>query len=132
MCELAPTPWMSSSRAALGSEEPVRQYDAAFPRTETVCEAKAAALDGQIAPLARTATQQGNATWGLLMRAGNDKSHLARQVERYSDVYTSRVSNLLYATPFAYLRSPRGSLPHDMPLPGGRPSSPGLLAGTLE
>ena len=58
--------------------------------------------------------------WGPLMRAGNDKSHLARQVERYADVYTSRVSNLLYATPFVYLRSPRGSLPHDPLLPGGR------------
>jgi hypothetical protein len=54
-----------------------------------------------------------NRRWGLLLRAGNDKSHLARQVERYADIYTSRVSNLLAATPFVYLRSPRGSLPHD-------------------
>ena len=29
--------------------------------------------------------------WGPLMRAGNDKSLFARQVERYADVYTSRV-----------------------------------------
>ena len=43
-----------------------------------------------------------------------DKSHLARQIERYADVYTSRVSNLLALTPFVYLRSPRGSLPHDL------------------
>ena len=34
-------------------------------------------------------------------------------IESYADVYTSRVSNLLFQTPFAYLRSPRGSLPHD-------------------
>jgi hypothetical protein len=47
------------------------------------------------------------------MLAGNDKSHLARQLERYADVYMSRVSNLLYQTPFGYLRAPRGSLPHD-------------------
>ena len=77
------------------------------------------ALDAQIAPLARAATELHNRTWGLLMRAGNDKSHLARQVERYADIYTSRVSNLLYATPFVYLRSPRGSLPHDPVAPGG-------------
>ncbi|MEE8143506.1 MAG: 5'-nucleotidase domain-containing protein, partial [Planctomycetota bacterium] len=51
--------------------------------------------------------------WGLLMRAGNDKSHLARQIERHADIYTSRVSNFLFATPYAYLRSPSGSLPHD-------------------
>jgi hypothetical protein len=49
-----------------------------------------------------------------MMRAGNDKSHLARQIERHADIYTSRVANLLYATPFAYLRSPRGTLPHDV------------------
>lgn len=78
------------------------------------------ALDAEIGPLARRAAELANPRWGLLMRAGNDKSHLARQVERYADVYTSRVSNLLYATPFVYLRSPRGSLPHDPLLPGGR------------
>jgi hypothetical protein len=47
------------------------------------------------------------------MRAGNDKSLFARQVERYADVYMSRVSNLGHQTPFAYLRAARGSLPHD-------------------
>ncbi|MDR3671548.1 MAG: HAD-IG family 5'-nucleotidase [Holophaga sp.] len=76
-------------------------------------------LDGEIAPLARAAGELTNSRWGLLTRAGNDKSHLARQVERYADVYTSRVSNFLYASPFVYLRSPRGSLPHDPSSPGG-------------
>jgi 5'-nucleotidase len=55
----------------------------------------------------------------LLLYAGNDKSHLARQVERSADMYTSRVSNFLHRTPFAYLRSPRGSLPHDFGPTGG-------------
>lgn len=77
-------------------------------------------LDEEIAPLARSAGEQFNTHWGPLMRAGNDKSHLARQVERYADIYTSRVSNLMYATPFAFLRSPRGSLPHDPTAPGGQ------------
>ena len=70
-------------------------------------------LDDQIAPLARAAAELGNPTWGPLMRAGNDKSLFARQVERYADVYTSRVSNFRFETPFAYLRAARGSLPHD-------------------
>jgi len=70
-------------------------------------------LDEQIAPLARRAAQLNNVRWGQIMRAGNDKSHLARQIERYADVYTSRVSNFLYQSPFVYLRSARGSLPHD-------------------
>ena len=71
------------------------------------------ALDGEIAPLAQAGTELVNPRWGLLTRAGNDKSHLTRQIERYADIYTSRVSNFLHATPFAYFRSPRGSLPHD-------------------
>jgi 5'-nucleotidase len=71
------------------------------------------ALDERIAPLAKEAGELVNPTWGPLLRAGNDKSHLARQIERYADIYTSRVANLLSQTPFVYLRSPRGSLPHD-------------------
>ena len=79
------------------------------------------ALDEQLSPLARSAAELSNPHWGLLTRAGNDKSHLARQMERYADIYTSRVSNFLFATPFVYLRSPRGSLPHDPSAPGGTP-----------
>lgn len=75
--------------------------------------ARAVELDDQIAPLARLASGLGNEVWGPLMRAGNDKSLFARQVERYADAYTSRVSNLRFETPFAYLRAARGSLPHD-------------------
>ncbi len=71
------------------------------------------ALDAKIAPLAKAFGSLGNPSWGPLMRAGNDKSLFARQVERYADIYTSRVSNFLAATPYAYLRAARGSLPHD-------------------
>jgi len=71
-----------------------------------------AALDADIAPLAERASRvQGR--WGPVMRAGIDKSHMARQIERYADVYTSRVSNFLFATPHTYLRAPKNSLPHD-------------------
>jgi len=75
--------------------------------------AEVVALDASIGPLAKEASELGNRTWGPLMRAGNDKSLFARQVERYADVYTSRVSNFGFETPFAYLRAARGSLPHD-------------------
>ncbi len=70
------------------------------------------ALDAEVGPLLAAQGTHGNDRWGSLFRAGNDKSHLARQVERYADFYTSRVSNLMWATPHAYLRSERGSLPH--------------------
>lgn len=76
-------------------------------RSETI------ALDKELSPLAVVAGSHPNEHWGLLMRTGNDKSLMARHVERHADVYTSRVSNFLYETPHAYLRSARGSLPHD-------------------
>ena len=72
------------------------------------------ALDLQISPLAKRAGELGHPIWGPLMRAGNDKSRLARQIERHADVYTSRVANFLHLTPFGYLRAARGSLPHDV------------------
>ncbi len=72
-----------------------------------------AELDDEIAPLAIEAGTLSNPTWGLLMRAGADKSLFARQVERHADVYTSRVSNFLSATPYAFLRAARSPLPHD-------------------
>lgn len=75
--------------------------------------AELALLDARIAPLAEAAGRLFNPSWGLLMRAGLDKSYLARQLERYADAYTSRVSNLGAYTPYIYLRAPRVSLPHD-------------------
>jgi HAD superfamily 5'-nucleotidase-like hydrolase len=76
--------------------------------------ARMAAIDSEAGPLAQASSELVNATWGPLMRAGIDKSLFARQVEKYADVYTSRVSNFLHETPYAYLRAPRISLPHDV------------------
>ena len=70
-------------------------------------------IDSKISPIAQAAVQLVNKNWGLLMRTGIDKSHLARQIETYADIYTARVSNFLHVTPYAFLRSSRGSLPHD-------------------
>jgi 5'-nucleotidase len=86
-------------------------------------------IDAEIVPMAKLAAELGNPRWGLLTRSGNDKSHLAHQVERYADVYTSRVSNFLHATPFVYLRSQRGSLPHDPSTPPGPPLTANVASG---
>ena len=81
------------------------------------------ALDDEIGPIAQEASELMSKRWGLLLRTGNDKSLLVRQMERYADIYLSRVSNFLYTTPYLYLRSPRGSLPHD-PSPSSSVSDP--------
>lgn len=86
------------------------------PAEAALAELRAAiaAIDDDIGPLAQESGRLRNQMWGPLMRSGNDKSLFARQVERYADVYTSRVSNFLEATPYGYLRAARGSLPHDV------------------
>jgi hypothetical protein len=91
--------------------------------------ARLLALDAEIAPLAIAASHLHHPRWGLLTRAGNDKSHLARQVERYADIYTSRVSNLLAVTPYVYLRAPRGSLPHDPTVALAGPEDTATISG---
>lgn len=85
----------------------------ALERDMLAIREKVVELDNRIAPLVTKDGRSFNEYWGYLLRAGNDKSHLTRQIERYADIYTSRVSNLLPYTPFNYFRSPRGSLPHD-------------------
>ena len=70
-------------------------------------------LDDEIAPLATSLGALYNDAWGPLMSAGADVSFLAHQLEVSADTYTSRVSNFVYQTPFAYLRARRGRLPHD-------------------
>ncbi|MBX5483678.1 MAG: HAD-IG family 5'-nucleotidase [Myxococcaceae bacterium] len=115
---------LALQRRRCGYGPPVDEPDAVLHERLAAVRARLEELDAEIAPMARAATELRNPTWGLLTRAGNDKSHLARQIERYADIYTSRVSNFLYATPFVYLRSPRGSLPHDPSEPGGTPIAP--------
>ena len=100
-------------RSSSGHADALGDASTAAERTAELRELLAA-IDEEIGPLARSSGMQSNAAWGPLMRSGSDKSLFARQVERYADVYTSRVSNFLEATPYAFLRAARGSLPHDM------------------
>jgi HAD superfamily 5'-nucleotidase-like hydrolase len=100
-------------RARKGRKEASEGQMARLRKSIDRSRARLAELDDKISPLARAASTLGNDNWGLLMRAGNDKSYLARLVEQHADIYTSRVSNFLHTTPFAYFRSVRGSLPHD-------------------
>lgn len=72
-------------------------------------------LDQEIAPMLELDGKFFNERWGYLSRAGLwDKSHFTRQIEKYADIYTSRVSNFLRFTPFMYFRSQAQSLAHDL------------------
>lgn len=100
-------------RKQKGHKDTPKVEEAAIKKELQRLRAETIALDKELSPLAVAAGSHPNKQWGLLMRTGNDKSLMARHVERHADVYTSRVSNFLYETPHAYLRSARGSLPHD-------------------
>jgi len=59
-----------------------------------------------------------NQYWGYMSRSGiSDKSHLMRQIEKYADLYTSRVANLLPYTPYAHHQAPSQNLAHDVAIP---------------
>jgi len=71
-------------------------------------------LDEKIGPVLESDGELFNKRWGWLSRAGLwDKSHLTRQIEKYADIYTSRVSNFLHYTPFMYFQSQEQTLAHD-------------------
>lgn len=54
-----------------------------------------------------------NASWGSVLREGNEGSRFGEQVGDYADLYTSRVSNFLSYSPLRYFRAPRRAMPHD-------------------
>jgi HAD superfamily 5'-nucleotidase-like hydrolase len=120
LCQLR----LGLQRLKSGYGPPPSEPEAALHARASELRTMIESLDRELAPLVKKTNELNSPRWGLLTRAGNDKSHLARQVERYADIYTSRVSNLMRMTPFAYLRSPRGSLPHDPSFPGGVPIAP--------
>ena len=70
-------------------------------------------VENQIVPLIYDHGKHFSYNWGYMSRAGLvDKSHLMRQIEKYADLYTSRVSNFLRYTPYMYFRSSQLSLAH--------------------
>lgn len=106
-----------------GYGPPTRLRPETLRRLQGELRTELGALDARIAPLAQAAGELVNPRWGTVMRAGNDKSFLARQIERSADVYMARVSCFLHESPFVYLRSPGSSLPHD-PAPNPSVSAP--------
>ena len=82
-------------------------------------------LDEEIALRLSEDGRHFNEKWGHLCRAGlHDKSALCRQMEKWADIYTSRVSNFQRYTPFMYFRSGAQSLSHDQDLRTCRRTEP--------
>jgi hypothetical protein len=55
-----------------------------------------------------------NGNWGQLMRAGNEESYFAYQLDRYACVYMQKLSDLMDLSPRTYFRAPRRPLAHEI------------------
>lgn len=54
-----------------------------------------------------------NRHWGAMMRAGQEESRFADQVEKYACIYMSKVSDLINYSPRTYFRPHKRVLPHE-------------------
>lgn len=71
-------------------------------------------IDSQISAFIKKQQAMYNERWGQLMRAGNEESYFAYQVDRYACVYMTKLSELLDLSPRTYFRSPRRALSHEI------------------
>lgn len=55
-----------------------------------------------------------NPYWGEMMRAGQEESRFADQVEKYACVYMAKVSDLVSYSPKTYFRPRKRMLPHEI------------------
>ncbi len=55
-----------------------------------------------------------NPYWGELMRAGQEESRMADQVEKYACLYMTKVPDLLRYSPRTYFRPTKRILPHEV------------------
>lgn len=90
-------------------------------KSGTYSEAKADALqktiaeiDAQISQLIKKQQSMYNSNWGQLMRAGNEESYFAYQLDRYACVYMEKLGDLLDLSPRTYFRAPRRPLAHEI------------------
>lgn len=72
------------------------------------------AVNSQISDLLEEFRSHFNPYWGEMMRAGQEESRFADQVEKYACIYMSKVSDLIEYSPKTYFRPKRRSLPHEI------------------
>ena len=71
-------------------------------------------IDSLISQLIKKQQSLYNKNWGQLMRAGNEESYFAYQMDRYACVYMSKVGDLFSLSPRTYFRAPRRPLSHEV------------------
>lgn len=75
---------------------------------------KITAIDKKLSKLIRLRHQYFNANWGETMRAGQEPSRLAGQIEKYACIYMAKIADFIDYSPRTYFRPKRKPLPHDV------------------
>lgn len=70
--------------------------------------------DKKIVDLIQKQQKIHNSCWGEIMRAGNEESYFAHQVDRFACIYMSRLTDLLEVSPRTYFRASRRPLAHEL------------------
>ncbi len=73
-------------------------------------------IDKTISSLIRKQQGMFNPHWGEIMRAGNEESYFANQVDRYACIYMPKLADLFEHSPRTYFRAVRRPLSHEMAL----------------
>jgi len=73
-------------------------------------------IDTQISKMIEKTQSIFNPFWGQTMRAGNEESYFAYQVDRFADIYMPTIADLLSASPRTYYRAIRRPLAHELAL----------------
>lgn len=73
-------------------------------------------IDQQIGKLIEEIQAIFNPFWGQTMRAGNEESYFAYQVDRFADIYMPTLTDLLTMSPRTYYRAIRRPLAHELAL----------------
>lgn len=71
-------------------------------------------LNNKISELITEYQSHYNPYWGELMRAGQEESRMADQVEKYACLYMTKVLDLLNLSPRTYFRPTKRILPHEV------------------
>lgn len=70
-------------------------------------------LDKELSKNIKMYQDEFNLHWGEVMRAGAEPSYYANQIERYADLYMSKVSDFMSDSPRTYYRPNKKRLAHD-------------------
>ncbi len=73
-------------------------------------------IDKTISQLIKKQQSFFNSHWGEIMRAGNEESYFANQVDRFACIYMARIGDLLDMSPRTYFRAARRPLAHELAL----------------